>query len=1467
RPDTVLGHSAGAFAAAALAGVYTPEDAADLVAERAALMGSLPEGGAMLALITGEAEAIDLCHGIDGIGIAALNGPANVVVSGEAPGIDAIEARATRAGIATRRLQVSHAFHSPLMAPAATALAAFAAGRTARAPALAFVSDMTGAVMTAAPDGQYLADHVLRPVRFADGLRALAALGCTDFIEVGPGGALRGFAAATLAGDQIDLHGLLSARGDDWAVAMTTLGRLWEKGQAADIAALYRQRGARRAAAPLYPFARTRYWLTATPAAAAGTAQGLSGTELRVPGDARRFQGAYSVAARPWIADHRVYRHITLPVAAALAGLAEAGARVAGQAVEVRALTYREACVLDGEETVLVDIEVPRDLAAGPAVLSSCVTASGTDTPWRKHIEARLHPGVSAAPTALDLAAARAECSHEVAPAAFYETLDRLGLTYGRGFRNVRDLRLGEGVALARISADADLAGEAGADAALVHPAILDACLHIYPAVSGLHGIFDALPPDGGTTFLPITVERFAVFAPVPSAVWSLARLRPGERPGDGRYVLDIRIHADDGSPLALIEGLAVKRLPEAAFLPRARAKVDDWLYRIDWVARPALPLSEPSPRGRWLVIAETPGDVRPITDALEARGADWCVLRADDLIEASRPETAGSDLPPEVTAGPPIAGVLLATALGTPPLMGLEPADLARETERQFLISTAALHLTSETLASDANQPRLWILTRGAQAPLGDHLGGEALQAVLWGHGRVIALEHPAVHGGLIDIDDRTDGAAVLDEIFGGDGEDQIALRDRRRFAPRLVRNRADDGAVPVGAAIQAGRSYLVTGGLGTLGLKVAGWLVRAQGARHLWLVSRRAPSTQQQAEIAALEAMGAVIHAVSADMSDPDEVAALIARIETDGPALHGVFHCAGLLDDGIMIEMDWARYHRVTAAKIEGAWALHRATEHLDLGHFVLFSSILSVIGSMGQLNYVAGNAFLDALVAYRRRLGLAATALNWGPWEDAGLATESGERGRSIWRARGTRYIPADEGIEAMAAALAQDADHMVVTLTDWDRFVTQFARPPKLYDALARGASGAGRQQRIDRARILEQLRALSPDRRHGPLVEALGQICATILDTGVPLDPNRSLREAGLDSLMSISVINEIEAVFGTRLPARALLRGPSVMELAQMVLSALPDLGTPGPADTGAAPGAAAQPSPPPSRPPPDQARTGGAPGAWLVIRRPRPDARVQLVCFPFAGGGSAVFDGWGDAFDPAVEIVAVEPPGRLGRINEAPVRTVEDFARGLLPELAARLDRPYAVLGHCLGGLTLYETLRFLQARKLPMPAHIFVSGARPPSVLKAPGDFERELDARLRGFAEYQAGRPGFEQPDAVFSEVIRAFGISESSKMLDVEELRGIVLPTVRAEFQMANRYVYLPEAPFPVPLTCFRGVRDAYFRDIDAGLWRKFTSKRFELFTRDTGHFALVEDFDFIRRTVESRLLGQCADSA
>ncbi len=161
------------------------------------------------------------------------------------------------------------------------------------------------------------------------------------------------------------------------------------------------------------------------------------------------------------------------------------------------------------------------------------------------------------------------------------------------------------------------------------------------------------------------------------------------------------------------------------------------------------------------------------------------------------------------------------------------------------------------------------------------------------------------------------------------------------------------------------------------------------------------------------------------------------------------------AGLLDDGVLSQMDWDKFTRVTAPKIRGGWLLHHVTQTMELDFFVLSSSILSLTGSAGQANYTAGNAFLDALTQHRRTLGLPSMTINWGPWEDAGLATASGDRGKAIWQARGTQYIPAEDGMRVFDHLMQHPVDHAAVTITDWAIYLDQFADPPPFYAVLLR----------------------------------------------------------------------------------------------------------------------------------------------------------------------------------------------------------------------------------------------------------------------------------------------------------------------------------------------------------------------------------------------------------------------------
>jgi surfactin synthase thioesterase subunit/acyl carrier protein len=546
--------------------------------------------------------------------------------------------------------------------------------------------------------------------------------------------------------------------------------------------------------------------------------------------------------------------------------------------------------------------------------------------------------------------------------------------------------------------------------------------------------------------------------------------------------------------------------------------------------------------------------------------------------------------------------------------------------------------------------------------------------------------------------------------------------------------------------------------------------------------------------------------------------------------------------VLDDGILLQMTWEKLWRVMAPKVIGGWLLSELSRAYSLECFAVFSSILSLTGSAGQSNYSAANAFLDSLVARRRAQGLPALALNFGPWAESGLATVSGEKGRQIWRARGTEYIPSTLGVEALDAAVGSDVSHAVITITKWPMFLEQFAKAPSLYDELRKEAAPDVRAERLglDRATLRLRLKEATPAQRRDILTAFVLEQAMKTLGITNSIDTERPLAQLGLDSLMSVTLLNRLEVPLGVKMSAAKLIQGPSVRQLAEDLSAEW----TPDADETG------------------HEAKLAPASGgSWLIVAQPRPHPRFRLFCFPFAGGGSAIYRTWSESLDTAIEVVAIEPPGRLGRIEERPISDVNEFVDKLVFEMKGLLDRPFAFFGHCLGGLTMYETARrLINSSDHHRPCHLFVSGARPPDQIEDSGPFEERLTRDLMNLAEFRINVPPFAQPDDVFSEIIRHFNIQATDQLLDNPELRSIMLPVIRAEFRMASNYVYESEPPWDIPITCFAAQDDPYVSRRHALAWGYFTDARLQVHIREGAHFAVVDDAAFIQSVINNELL-------
>ncbi|MBU0485485.1 MAG: type I polyketide synthase [Proteobacteria bacterium] len=349
---------------------------------------------------------------------------------------------------------------------------------------------------------------------------------------------------------------------------------------------------------------------------------------------------------------------------------------------------------------------------------------------------------------------------------------------------------------------------------------------------------------------------------------------------------------------------------------------------------------------------------------------------------------------------------------------------------------------------------------------------------------------------------------------------------------------------------------TYLVTGGLGALGIETARWLVE-KGARNLALVGRGVGSTQAQEQIATLRNLGIKIRVFAIDLGRQQEVGRMLQEITAEMPPLRGIVHAAGVLGDGVILRQNLGQLRQVMAPKADGAWHLHEETRELSLDFFVCYSSIASVLGSAGQANYAAANAFLDSLVHERRRQGLHGLSVNWGAW-NKGMAAGLDRRGRERVKAMGLTAITTEQGFKLLGQLLQEDATSACVMPVNWPAYLAYQYRGtvPGFFGAMA--AKEVASEQK---AEILEKLAASAPGEQHAVLFDYVRAQVASVLgeEGAATLQARQRLFDLGIDSLMAVELKNRFESGLGIILPDTLVFDYPTIEALVDRLGEGLP--------------------------------------------------------------------------------------------------------------------------------------------------------------------------------------------------------------------------------------------------------------------------------------------------------------------
>ncbi|OZG72744.1 hypothetical protein BTA51_14570 [Hahella sp. CCB-MM4] len=856
--------------------------------------------------------------------------------------------------------------------------------------------------------------------------------------------------------------------------------------------------------------------------------------------------------------------------------------------------------------------------------------------------------------------------------------------------------------------------------------------------------------------------------------------------------------------------------------------------YKLDWVgddSRLGLDADvflKQNP-DNWLIVAE-PGR---LTDRLLARlrksqkRVYWIAVSTQSGIKIGKPDAV---LPPEATVQDWASTIavfenyrrqaghrewkMIYLAQG----QATSDALSAREIDTSVATVTGSLLSMLKAVKNNGLMLQLWVVCENSQNVFGDQICGNKSGgnnsdgnggcnkipelnlplSTLWGFSKTLFLEHPEWRGGLIDIDrnesldERVTG--MLQKILKPSGEHSVALRGGRQFIQQIIPKKVAKGE-PL--KFRDDGAFLITGGLGGLGLESARWVVE-NGGRHVVLVSRsplpdrkdwRSMSESEAyyekvQRVLELERKGARVDVVSMDIRQEDSLSQLFEQY-----VIRGVIHAAGVNWFSKVMDTNREEFLRTLKIKTSSTWALHRLSRNCDLDCFILFSSVSALWGSVELSHYTAANHFMDMLSQYRKACGLLATCINWGPWADVGMSAKPHEV--EVLQQLGFRLMPPQEALKAMSLEVVDGAPLSLVTEMDWDRFqtFTNFSLQPSLFAKVVTDSPSMVRSSEQGLARIMRS----SPEKARSLIEEVVRMELRMVMliDSINDVDSEQRFNFLGMDSLMAISFAAKLEEYFGCKLPNTLAYNYPHIKAVSDFLYSRV-YLGE-DPAEQ-------------------EAATEEPASGKWFrTMKHAATEVSVTLYCFPYAGAGASVYAGWSEVFGDDIEIIAVNPPGREDWSDTAPLTSLDSLVEVLESEFSPP-NREFIFFGHSLGALMAFALYQRLKKVGRKLPVRMVLSGAAVPGE-KTQGNLHTlPTEAFVEEVAKYCINPP----------ETIRAFE------------------PLIRADIQMFEQFDN-PGGRVDIPLAVVAGDQDSVVKTEDVKAWENLADGEFDYVCLPGGH--------------------------
>jgi natural product biosynthesis luciferase-like monooxygenase protein len=744
----------------------------------------------------------------------------------------------------------------------------------------------------------------------------------------------------------------------------------------------------------------------------------------------------------------------------------------------------------------------------------------------------------------------------------FYQKLDHHGLRLGENFRRIENLWLGKGEALAQI--DLNLTGTNSHKLIKIHPVVLEACHQVL--IASLPD--EMLATNKPSLYLPVGVRSVQVYEPMTNQVWSHGFLSNSVNTANKSIEGDVRIFDPNGKLLAQVSGLQMQCVERLRHQIEIENHYADWFYKLEWQPKPLVKLQSSLLRepGNWMIFADQLGIGQSLATLLEMQGETCFVVychqedrissAGEMLLDPADPQAMQELIKQMRTLKYPCRGVVHLWSLNTTPSEQTTISSLDKDCT---LTLTSTLHLVQSLIQTNTSQlPQLWLVTQGTQTTGSEAIPPAIAQAPIWGLGRSLASEVPHIWGGLVDIGCEfatiEAAKALFTEIWHQDGESQIALRSEQRYVARVVPSPKVDINSQL-MSLHSDATYVITGGLGHLGLNAARWMVE-KGAKYIVLVGRNNAADTTQQAIKELEDLGVKVLVVLADVSVREDVVRIFEKIQEYYPPVRGIFHAAGVAGFNPLPDMTPKLLQSLLAPKVAGTWNLHQITLGMKLDFFVCISSITSVWGSDGLCHYTAANHFLDIFAHYRHSLNLPALTVNVGALNDGGMhyrddqSTSIRERVTQI----GLRYYSPHDLLKTLEYSLGNGVAQQMIIDIDWAIF-------KEIYEARERRTLLKQIQVRSPKSLkpplgrmeyLLHKLKDASPGDRYDLLLTYVQDKIALVLklqNFQLPT-PEQNLMEVGMDSLIAMELKNSIQTELGVDIPIVKFMEGITVATL-----------------------------------------------------------------------------------------------------------------------------------------------------------------------------------------------------------------------------------------------------------------------------------------------------------------------------